>query len=97
MCQIVTGEKIEPMLLHEFLQKTNSNVDFSKPLTEDVLKDLKNRIYDVIVEPIHLKKSKRYIIRDVTPPASLVTFKTKDSEQEISVAEYFKSTNRSLQ
>lgn len=99
LCRITSGEKIEPILLAELLHKTNSSVDLSKPLTDDVLKDFKNKIYNLTIQPTHLQIRKKEIICGLTRPASelKVTKIDKDNnEYEITVAEYCKSEHNPL-
>jgi hypothetical protein len=89
----------KPILLVEFLQEINSRVEISAKLSEDAAHEFERSVKGIMVEPIHLKNPKKYIVRGLTAPASQITFKYKDeenNEQLISVAEYFTVTNRPL-
>lgn len=68
-------------------------------LTENAAHEFERYIKGIMVEPIHLKNPKKYIVRGLTTAASQITFKYTDEENNerlISVAEYFSITNRPL-
>lgn len=89
----------KPILLTEFLQEINSRVDFGRKLPKDASCELEKCIKGIMVQPVHLKNPKNYIVRGLTASASQITFKHTDEENNdriISVAEYFANTNRPL-
>lgn len=85
------------MLLTDFLKKVNSSIDLSTAISENDLNDFKNRIKNKIIRPTNLRI--RYIIKDVTIPASQFKVKHKNEnneEQELTIAELYTLENSPL-
>lgn len=87
----------KPILLTEFLQEINQRVNFNTALSNDAMREFEKSIKGIMVEPIHLTKKKRFIIRGLTTPASQITFTLRDENDRVTtVSDFFSSTGRPL-